>query len=167
MKSSSPSPETLPTDPSLMDLSFEAKAELGSLPLPFTQFTAVLPRKPGSKSSESPPANEDSPNSSDPYYSRSQSQSKSEQRSPPAFYCTRPRQLHQRLDWPRSGSRTWRTGFGPEPDPMFRFRFMDMAGPNIYSGSGSTHCTNQNLMFEPEPQGPRVGDMLPNHERDA
>lgn len=85
------SPETLPTDPSLMDLSSEAKAELGSLLLP---FTAVLPRKSGSKSSESPPANEDSPNSSDPYYSRSQSHSKSEQRSPPAFYYTRPRQLH-------------------------------------------------------------------------
>ena len=84
------SPETLPTDPSLMDLSSEAKADLGSLLLP---FTAVLPRKPGSKSSESPPANEDSPlDSSDPYYSRSQS--KSEQRSPPAFYYTRPRQLH-------------------------------------------------------------------------
>jgi protein tyrosine phosphatase len=83
--------ETLPTDPSLMDLSSEAKAELGSLLLP---FTAVLPRKSGSKSSESPPANEDSPGSSDPYYSRSQSQSKSEQRSPPAFYYTRPRQLH-------------------------------------------------------------------------
>lgn len=83
------SPETLPTDPSLMDLSSEAKADLGSLMLPFTA------RKPGSKSSESPPANEDSPlDSSDPYYSRSQSHSKSEQRSPPAFYYTRPRQLH-------------------------------------------------------------------------
>jgi protein tyrosine phosphatase len=83
------SPETLPTDPSLMDLSSEAKADLGSLMLPFAA------RKPGSKSSESPPANEDSPpNSSDPYYSRSQSQSKSEQQSPPAFYYTRPRQLH-------------------------------------------------------------------------
>lgn len=83
------SPETLPTDPSLMDLSSEAKADLRSLLLPFAA------RKPGSKSSESPPANEDSPpNGSDPYYSRSQSQSKSEQRSPPAFYYTRPRQLH-------------------------------------------------------------------------
>ena len=86
------SPETLPTDPSLMDLSSEAKADLGSLLLP---YAAVLPRKSGSKSSESPSANEDSPlNGSDPYYSRSQSQSKSEQRSPPAFYYTRPRQLH-------------------------------------------------------------------------
>ena len=83
------SPETLPTDPSLMDLSSEAKADLGNLLLPFAA------RKPGSKSSESPPANEDSPlNGSDPYYSRSQSQSKSEQRSAPAFYYTRPRQLH-------------------------------------------------------------------------
>jgi protein tyrosine phosphatase len=83
------SPETLPTDPSLMDLSSEAKADLRSMLLPYAA------RKPGSKSSESPPANEDSPpNSSDPYYSRSQSQSKSEQRSPPAFYYTRPRQLH-------------------------------------------------------------------------
>ena len=80
------SPETLPTDPSLMDLSSEAKADLGSLLLPSRA------RKPGSKSSESPPTNEDSPSSSDPYYSRSQS--KSEQRSPPAFYYTRPRQLH-------------------------------------------------------------------------
>ena len=81
------SPETLPTDPSLMDLTSEAKADLGSLLLPFAA------RKSGSKSSESPPANEDSPpNDSDPYYSRSQS--KSEQRSPPAFYYTRPRQLH-------------------------------------------------------------------------
>ena len=82
------SPETLPTDPSLMDLSSEAKADLGSLLLPFAA------RKPGSKSSESPPANEDSPlNGSDPYYSRSHSQSKSGH-SPPAFYYTRPRQLH-------------------------------------------------------------------------
>lgn len=80
------SPETLPTDPSLMDLSSEAKADLSSLLLPFTA------RKSGSKSSESPPANEDSP--PDPYYSRSQSQSKSDQYSPPAFYYTRPRQLH-------------------------------------------------------------------------
>ena len=83
------SPETLPTNPSLMDLSSEAKADLGSLRLP---FTAILPRKSGSKSSESPPANEDSP--PDPYYSRSQSQSQSEQHSPPAFDYTRPRQLH-------------------------------------------------------------------------
>jgi tyrosine-protein phosphatase 2/3 len=69
------SPETLPTDPSLMDLSSEAKAELGSLLFPFTA------RKHGSKSSESSPSNEDSP--PDPY-----------QYSPPAFYYTRPRQLH-------------------------------------------------------------------------
>jgi protein tyrosine phosphatase len=82
------SPETLPTDPSLMDLSSEAKADLESLLLPSRA------RRPGSKSSESPPTNEDSPNGSDPYYSRSQSQSKSEQRSPPAFYYTRPRRLH-------------------------------------------------------------------------
>jgi tyrosine-protein phosphatase 2/3 len=75
----------------LINLSSKAKAELGSLLLP---FTAVFPRKPRSKGSESPPANEDSPNSSDPYYSRSQSHSKSEKRSPPAFYYTRPRQLH-------------------------------------------------------------------------
>ena len=78
------SPETLPTDPSLMDLSSEAKADLSSLLLPFAA------RKPGSKSSESPSVNEDSP--PDPYYSRSQS--KSDQHSPPAFYYTRPRQLH-------------------------------------------------------------------------
>ena len=81
------SPETLPTNPSLMDLSAESKAELGSLRLP---FTAILPRKSGSKSSESPPANEDSP--PDPYYSQSQSQS--DQHSPPAFDYTRPRRLH-------------------------------------------------------------------------
>lgn len=81
------SPETLPTNSSLMDLSSESKVDLGSLRLP---FPAILPRKSGSKSSESPPANEDSP--PDPYYSRSQSQS--DQHSPPAFDYTRPRRLH-------------------------------------------------------------------------
>ena len=78
------SPETLPTNSSLMDLSSEAKADLASLRLPFTA------RRPGSKSSGSPPANEDSP--PDPYYS--QSQSHSDQHSPPAFDYTRPRRLH-------------------------------------------------------------------------
>lgn len=78
------SPETLPTDPSLMDLSSTTKTDLESLRLPSA-------RKSSSKSSESPPANEDSPpNCSDPYFSHSQS----EQHSPPAFDYTRPRRLH-------------------------------------------------------------------------
>jgi tyrosine-protein phosphatase 2/3 len=84
--------ETLPTDPSVMDLSSATKTELEKLglrlPLPVTST-----RKSGSKSSESPPANEDSPpNASDPYYSQSQSQS--DQHSPPAFDYARPRRLH-------------------------------------------------------------------------
>jgi tyrosine-protein phosphatase 2/3 len=84
--------ETLPTDPSVMDLSSATKTELEKLglrlPLP-----VMSTRKSGSKSSESPPANEDSPpNASDPYYSQSQSQS--DQHSPPAFDYTRPRRLH-------------------------------------------------------------------------
>ncbi|KAI0252674.1 hypothetical protein BJV78DRAFT_1281525 [Lactifluus subvellereus] len=84
--------ETLPTDPSVTDLSSATKTDLQNLglrlPLP-----AMSTRKSGSKSSESPPANEDSPpNGSDPYYSQSQSQS--DQHSPPAFDYARPRRLH-------------------------------------------------------------------------
>jgi len=82
------SPETLPTDRSLMDLSSATKTDLESLRLPVTGMSA---RKSSSKSSESPPADEDSPpNGSDPYFSHSQS----DQHSPPAFNYTRPRQLH-------------------------------------------------------------------------
>jgi len=82
------SPETLPTDPSLMDLSSATKTDLESLRLPLAEISV---RKSGS--SESPPVNEDSPpNGSDPYFSNSQSQS--EQHSPPAFDYTRPRRLH-------------------------------------------------------------------------
>ena len=82
------SPETLPTDRSLMDLSSATKTDLGSLRLPLTGMSA---RKSSSKSSESPPADEDSPpNGSDPYFSHSQS----DQHSPPAFNYTRPRRLH-------------------------------------------------------------------------
>ena len=55
------------------------------------------------------------------------------------------------VDWPRSGLGTWRTGFAPEPDLMFRFRFTHMAEPNIYWGSGSTPYVNLDLRFEPEP----------------
>ncbi|KAH9964523.1 hypothetical protein BC827DRAFT_1265795 [Russula dissimulans] len=80
------SPDTLPTDPSLMDLSFAAKTDLESLRLPVPGMSAG---KLGSQSSESPLANEDSP--PDPYYSNSQSQS---EHSPPAFDYTRPRRLH-------------------------------------------------------------------------
>jgi tyrosine-protein phosphatase 2/3 len=84
------SPETLPTDPSLMDLSSATKTDLESLRLPLPGMTM---RKPASKSSDSPPVNEDSPpNCSDPYFSQSQSQS--EQHSPPAFDYTVPRPLH-------------------------------------------------------------------------
>ena len=82
------SPETLPTDRSLMDLSSATKTDLESLRLPLTGMSA---RKSSSKSSESPPADEDSPpNGSDPYFSHSQS----DQHSPPAFNYTRPRRLH-------------------------------------------------------------------------
>ena len=82
------SPETLPTDRSLMDLSSATKTDLESLRSPLTGMSA---RKSSSKSSESPPVNEDSPpNGSDPYFSHSQS----EQHSPPAFNYTRPRRLH-------------------------------------------------------------------------
>jgi hypothetical protein len=56
-----------------------------------------------------------------------------------------------RLDWPRSGPRTWQTGFAHEPDPMFRFRFVHLAGPNIHWGPGSTPCMNLDLRFVPEP----------------
>lgn len=84
--------ETLPTDPSVMDLSSATKTDLEKLglrlPLP-----SMSTRKSGSKGSESPPVNEDSPpNGSDPYYSQSQSQS--DQHSPPAFDYARPRRLH-------------------------------------------------------------------------
>ncbi|KAI0005412.1 hypothetical protein BJV74DRAFT_880678 [Russula compacta] len=82
--------QTLPTDPSLMDLSSVIKTDSESLRFPLSGVSA---RKSESKSSESPPANEDSPpaNGSDPYYSQSQSQS---EHSPPAFDYTLPRQLH-------------------------------------------------------------------------
>jgi tyrosine-protein phosphatase 2/3 len=84
------SPETLPTDPSLMDLSSATKTDLESLRLPLPGMSV---RKPGSRSSDSPPVNEDSPpNCSDPYFSQSQSQS--EQHSPPVFDYTLPRRLH-------------------------------------------------------------------------
>ena len=89
------SPETLPTDPSVMDLSSATKTDLenSGLRLPLPAFSGMLSRNPGSKSSGSPPGNEDSPpNNSDPYYSQSQSQS--EQHSPPAFDYTTPRRLH-------------------------------------------------------------------------
>jgi protein tyrosine phosphatase len=89
------SPETLPTDPSVMDLSSATKTDLenSGLRLPLPGFSGMLSSNPGSKSSGSPPGNEDSPpNNSDPYYSRSQSHS--EQHSPPAFDYTSPRQLH-------------------------------------------------------------------------
>ncbi len=88
------SPETLPTDRSVMDLSSATKTHMenSGLRLP-SGFSGTLSRNPGSKSSGSPPGNEESPpNNSDPYYSQSQSQS--EQHSPPAFDYTRPRQLH-------------------------------------------------------------------------
>ncbi|KAF8480886.1 hypothetical protein DFH94DRAFT_648925, partial [Russula ochroleuca] len=65
---------------------------VGGANLPIRTSSAPTSGKSGSKSSESPPANEDSP--PDPYYSRSQSQSQSEQHSPPAFDYTRPRRLH-------------------------------------------------------------------------
>jgi len=84
------SPDTLPTDPSFMDLSSAAKTDLESLRLPIPGMSAGKSR---SQSSESPLANEDSPpNGLDPYYSNSQSQS--DQHSPPAFDYTRPRRLH-------------------------------------------------------------------------
>ncbi|KAI9512300.1 hypothetical protein F5148DRAFT_1163839 [Russula earlei] len=84
------SPDTLPTDPSVMDLSSAARTDLESLRLPLPSMST---RKLGSKDSQSPPANEDSPpNGSDPYYSNSQSQS--EQHSPPAFDYAHPRRLH-------------------------------------------------------------------------
>jgi len=47
---------------------------------------------------------------------------------------------------------TWQTGFAHEPDLMFRFRFMIMAGLKMYWGLGSTPCMNLNLKFEPEPE---------------
>jgi len=72
-----------------MDLPSAAKTELESLRLP---VPGMLAGKSGSQSSESPPANEDSPpNGSDPYFS---SQPQSDQHSPPAFDYTRPRRLH-------------------------------------------------------------------------
>ena len=48
------------------------------------------------------------------------------------------------LDWPRSGSRTFWTGFGPEPDPRFGFGFMYLAGPDPQVGFG--------FSAEPEPE---------------
>ena len=86
------SPETLPTDPSVMDLSSATKTDLENSGLRMS-FSGMLSRNAGSKSSGSPPGNEDSPpNNSDPYYSQSHSQS--EQHSPPAFDYTTPRRLH-------------------------------------------------------------------------
>ena len=85
------SPETLPTDPSVMDLSSATKTDLENSGLRMS-FSGISSRNPGSKSSGSP-GNEDSPpNNSDPYYSHSHSQS--EQHSPPAFDYTTPRRLH-------------------------------------------------------------------------
>jgi protein tyrosine phosphatase len=83
------SPETLPTDPSLMDLSSAGKTDLESLRLPSSGLSARTSES--TKSSGSPPVNEDSPpaNGSDPFNSQSQSE-----HSPPAFDYTRPRRLH-------------------------------------------------------------------------
>ncbi|KAI0289657.1 hypothetical protein BC826DRAFT_1187689 [Russula brevipes] len=53
------SPETLPTDPSLMDLSSAAKTDLESLRLPSSGHSARTSES--TKSSGSPPVNEDSP----------------------------------------------------------------------------------------------------------
>ncbi|KAH9075748.1 hypothetical protein EDB83DRAFT_1816316 [Lactarius deliciosus] len=79
------SPDTFPTDPSVMDLSSATKTDLENSGLRLPIFSG--------KSTGSPPGNEESPpNNSDPYYSQSQSQS--EQHSPPAFDYTRPRRLH-------------------------------------------------------------------------
>ncbi|KAI0296675.1 hypothetical protein BC826DRAFT_1103775 [Russula brevipes] len=83
------SPDTLPTDPSLIDLSSAAKTDLESLRLPSSGLSARTSES--TKSSGSPPVNEDSPpaNGSDPFNSQSQSE-----HSPPAFDYTRPRRLH-------------------------------------------------------------------------
>ncbi|KAH9046455.1 hypothetical protein EDB84DRAFT_1674108 [Lactarius hengduanensis] len=79
------SPDTFPTDPSVMDLSSATKTDLENSGLRLPIFSG--------KSTGSPPGNEESPpNNSDPYYSQSHSQS--EQHSPPAFDYTRPRRLH-------------------------------------------------------------------------
>ncbi|KAH8992080.1 hypothetical protein EDB92DRAFT_1991275 [Lactarius akahatsu] len=79
------SPDTLPTDPSVMDLSSATKPDLENSGLRLPIFSG--------KNTGSPPGNEESPpNNSDPYYSQSHSQS--EQHSPPAFDYTRPRRLH-------------------------------------------------------------------------
>ena len=78
-----------------MDLSSATKTDLenSGLRLPLPGFSGMLSRNPGFKSTGSPPGNEDSPpNNSDPYYS--QSQSHSDQHSPPAFDYTTPRRLH-------------------------------------------------------------------------
>src|SRR5712691_11871215 len=48
------------------------------------------------------------------------------------------------VDWPWSGSRTCWTRFAHEPDPMFRFGSMFLAGPNLNWGPGSTPFANLN-----------------------
>ncbi|KAI0271598.1 hypothetical protein BC834DRAFT_841188 [Gloeopeniophorella convolvens] len=86
-------PETLPTDPSVMDLTSVTKGDLGKAALSGPSQRHSTTRKTMKQSSNSPPQNEDSPpQGSDPL--SSQSQSHSELHSPPAFDYTEPRRLH-------------------------------------------------------------------------
>ena len=62
------------------------------------------------------------------------------------IYCESEMVVHLDVDWPRSGSRTRRTGFTHGPDPMFGFRFINMTRPEPILGSGS------NSLHEPEPE---------------
>ena len=71
----------------------------------------------------------------------------------------------ERLDWPWSGSRTCWTRFAHEPDPMFGFGFVFLAGPNPKWGPGSTPWVNLNLRSEPEPWGSMPNRRyLPTHQ---
>ena len=69
------------------------------------------------------------------------------------------------IDWPWSGSRTCWTRFAHEPDPMFGFGFVFLAGPNLNWGPGSTPWVNLNLRSEPEPRGSMPNRRyLPTHQ---
>ena len=57
--------------------------------------------------------------------------------------------LWQVIDWLRSGSRTLRTRFEPEPNQGFRVRSSKSPNLNPTEMFGFDHSLNPNLWFEP------------------
>jgi hypothetical protein len=55
------------------------------------------------------------------------------------------------LDWPRSGSQTWRTGSEPEPDLRFRVQVREIFEP-------------EPLSWAPESWGPFLTEEFPKKE---